>query len=255
MFRLTLFITILFIGELQAQEDILLLKGTILLDAVPIENVHVLNKSRNSGTITGNDGKFALKIQLGDTLQISDIQFRPEQVVIDDEIFFRKTIVINMNSANYTLEEIFLREPKNMARALNLPNSDKVPMEKIDRRLNFYSQQQTAVVILSTLIGQKGGIDDLYNIISGNRKRDQKLKSLYETDRLNAVHNSGLADIREHFSDHFFTDTLGIRKENINEFLWQCESQKIIKLFNAERYLEITDIFVMRSNNINPDKL
>ncbi|MDZ7614967.1 MAG: hypothetical protein U5K51_15685 [Flavobacteriaceae bacterium] len=196
-----------------------------------------------------------LKIQLGDTLQISDIQFLPEEVVINKEIFFRKTIVLNMISANHTLKEIFLREPKNMARALNLPNADKEPMEKIDRRLNFYSQQPTAVVILATLLGQSGGIDDLYNIISGNRKRDRKLKSLYETDRINAIYDSELAEIREHFSDLFFTNTLGIRKENINEFLWQCDPQKIIKHFNEERYLEITDIFVMRSSNFNAGKL
>jgi len=254
MYRLTLFITLLFFNELQAQEDIVLLNGTVLLDTIPIENVHVLNKTRNNGTITGHDGKFALKIQLGDTLQISGIQFRQEQVVINKEILFRKTIVVKLSSANYTLKEIFLREPKNMARALNLPNADKEPMEKIDRRLNFYSQQPTAVVIFATLLGQSGGIDDLYNIISGNRKRDRKLKSLFETDRINAISDSKLAEIREHFSDLFFTKTIGIRKENINEFLWQCEPQKIIKLFNEERYLEITDIFVMRSNNFNAGK-
>jgi hypothetical protein len=142
-----------------------------------------------------------------------------------------------------------------MARALNLPNADKEPLNKIDRKLNFYSQQPTSVLILATMLGQAGGIDDLYNIISGNRKRDRKLKSLYEADRLNAVYDSALSEIREHFSDKFFTDTLKIGKENISEFLWQSEPEKIIMLFKEDRYLEITDIFVIRSKNFNPDKL
>jgi hypothetical protein len=111
------------------------------------------------------------------------------------------------------------------------------------------------MVVLATLLGQPGGIDDLYNIISGNRKRDRKLKSLYETDRIYAVYDSALSEIREHFSDKFFTDKLGIGKENISEFLWQSEPEKIIKLFKEDRYLEITDIFVIRSKNFNPDKL
>jgi hypothetical protein len=176
-------------------------------------------------------------------------------LVINDEIYNRKTIEVHLISAEYSLEEIFLREPKNMARALNLPNADKEPLNKIDRKLNFYSQQPTAIVILATLLGQPGGIDDLYNIISGNRKRDRKLKSLYEADRLNAVYDSALSEIRAHFSDKFFTDTLKIGKENISEFLWQSEPEKIIKLFKEDRYLEITDIFVIRSKNFNPDKL
>lgn len=232
-----------------------MLNGVVLLDSVPVENVHVLNKGRNTGTISDKDGKFAMHIQLGDTLTISAIQFRPEQLVINDEIYNRKTIEVHLISAEYSLEEIFLREPKNMARALNLPNADKEPLNKIDRKLNFYSQQPTSVVILATMLGQAGGIDDLYNIISGNRKRDRKLKSLYEADRLNAVCDSALSEIRAHFSDKFFTDTLKIGKENISEFLWQSEPEKIIMLFKEDRYLEITDIFVIRSKNFNPDKL
>lgn len=255
MYRLTILFTLLLFCEIQAQEGLELLNGTILLDAVPAENVHVLNKSRNTGAISDRDGKFAMRIQLGDTLIISTIQIRSEQRVINDEIYNRKTIEVHLISADYSLEEIFLREPKNMAKALNLPNADKEPLNKIDRRLNFYSQQPTAIVILATLLGQPGGIDDLYNIISGNRKRDRKLKSLYEADRLNAVYDSALSEIREHFSDKFFTDTLGIGKENISEFLWQSEPDKIIKLFKEDRYLEITDIFVIRSKNFNPDKL
>jgi len=253
--RLTILFTLLLFCEIHAQEGLELLKGTILLDAVPVENVHVLNKSRNTGTISDQYGKFAMHIQMGDTLTISAIQIRPEQLVINDEIYKRKTIEVHLISADYSLEEIFLREPKNMARALNLPNADKEPLDKIERKLNFYSQEPTVMVVLATLLGQPGGIDDLYNIISGNRKRDRKLKSLYETDRIHAVYDSALSEIREHFSDKFFTDTLGIGKENIREFLWQSEPEKIIKLFTEDRYLEITDIFVIRSKNFNPDKL
>lgn len=255
MYRLTILFTLLLFCEIHAQEILVLLNGALLLDAVPVENVHVLNKGRNTGTISDKDGKFAMHIQLGDNLTISAIQFRPEQLVINDEIYNRKTIEVHLISAEYSLEEIFLREPKNMARALNLPNADKEPLNKIDRKLNFYSQQPTSVVILATMLGQAGGIDDLYNIISGNRKRDRKLKSLYEADRLNAVYDSALSEIREHFSDKFFTDTLKIGKENISEFLWQSEPEKIIMLFKEDRYLEITDIFVIRSKNFNPDKL
>jgi hypothetical protein len=255
VYRLTILFTLLIICELHAQEDPVWLKGTIWSDVIPVENVHILNKGRNTGTITDQYGIFALNIHLGDTLLISAIQFRPEQLVIIEEIYNRKTIEVHLISAEYSLEEIFLREPKNMARALNLPNADKEPLDKIDRKLNFYSQQPTSVVILATMLGQAGGIDDLYNIISGNRKRDRKLKSLYEADRLNAVYDSALSEIRAHFSDKFFTDTLKIGKENISEFLWQSEPEKIIKLFKEDRYLEITDIFVIRSKNFNPDKL
>ena len=135
-------------------------------------------------------------------------------------------------------------QSNNMAKSLGLPNADKIPLNKLERNLNYYSQESVAVVILATLLGQQGGIDDLYNIISGNRKRDRKLKKLIDEDKKLELNQEYIQIIRDYFKDDFFLNTLKIPKENIDGFVEFCLPKDIVNLFEKQRHLEVVDIFI-----------
>ena len=58
---------------MQSQENRVLISGEIKNDSVPIENVHIINKSSQKGTITNRIGQFKISVTDKDTLMISDI--------------------------------------------------------------------------------------------------------------------------------------------------------------------------------------
>ena len=170
-------------ARIYSQDKRFLLKGEVRYDSMAVENVHIINISSNRGSLSNQLGEFHISVKENDTVIFSDIQFLIKEIIITDEIIKNKNLVIFLEPKNNELDEIVLIESKNMAKALQLPNAGKKPLNKLERNLNHYSQASLPVVIIATLLGQRGGIDDIYNIISGNRKRDRKLKLLRDEDR------------------------------------------------------------------------
>jgi len=247
--QLTFFLLICTIIQAQAQENRLTVSGSIISDAPSIENIHILNKNSNKGTLSNISGYFSISVKENDTLVFSGIQYYKKEILITKEIIKNKIISVQLFQKINKLDEIEIYKPLNMAKALNLPNANKKPLNKLERRLNYYSQKSVPIVILSTLLGQAGGIEDLYNIISGNRKKDRKLKELIDQDKL-IVHNQKMIiEIRSYFEDSFFINVLEIPSENIDEFIESCIKKDIIQLFNKDRRLEVTEILIKESEN------
>ena len=244
---LTFFLFICTIILTNAQENRVLISGSITSNTQSEENIHIHNKNSQKGTISNSKGEFSIPVKENDTLVFSGIQFYKKEIRITKEIIENKIISVKLFQKINELDEVEIDRPINMANALNLPNANKKPFNKLDGRLNYYSQQSVPVVILASLLGQQGGIEDLYNIISGNRKKDRKLKGLIDQDKLNAYNQEIIVKIRSYFEDDFFINTLEIPTESINEFIESCIKRDIINLFNKERILEVTDILIEES--------
>lgn len=240
-------IFIFFTSIICAQENRLIILGKATNKSLPIENVHIINKTTNKGSLSNSLGDFQIYVKVNDTLIFSNIQFNTKIVIINNNIIKNKHIEVSMTLKTNVLDEVLVEQHKNMAKSLGLPNAGKKPLNKLERNLNAYSQEPLAIVILATLLGQQGGIDDIYNIISGNRKRDRKLKSLIDQDKLKENNQKYILKIREHFQDDFFISTLKISKENINAFINYCIPKNIIFLFNKKRHLDLVDIFITES--------
>ena len=52
-----------------------LVEGQIIVDYPDLEGVTVYNLSSNKGTITNEEGKFAISVTLNDKIEISALQF------------------------------------------------------------------------------------------------------------------------------------------------------------------------------------
>ncbi len=232
-----------------SQENRVLINGVIKNDTTVIENVHIINISSNKGSLSNVNGKYQISVKENDTLHFSDVQYEVLTIFITKEILQKKQLPISLKIKNNKLGEIVLIESKNMAKALHLPNAGKKPLNKLERRLNFYSQKSVPVVILLTLIGQSGGINDIYNIVSGNRKRDRKFKKLIEEDKRIELEKEYVQSIRAHFQDEFFIETLQLPSEKINSFINYCLPKNIVYLFEEGRNLEIMDIFIAENKN------
>ncbi len=239
-----IFIFFILSFQLYAQNDLQIINGIVSSDSIAIENVHIINISTKRGTISNKFGEFKISVKINDTINFSNIQFENKTIIINKNTLEDGFIIVQLFQKTNKLKEVMVMQSNNMAKSLGLPNADKIPLNKLERNLNYYSQESLAVVILATLLGQQGGIDDIYNIISGNRKRDRKLKKLIDEDKKLEFNQEYIQIIRDYFKDDFFLNTLKIPKKNIDGFVEFCLPKGIVNLFEKRRHLEIVDIFI-----------
>ena len=227
-----------------SQENRTLISGTVRSDTLGIENAHVINKTSNKGSITDRLGQFKISAKEGDTLIVSDIQYQGEILVLSKQQIRRGELDIELEVLTNELEEVVLRQYGNMAKELGLPNAGKKPLNKVERNLNAYSQKSTPMVILQALLFKPGGIDDIYNIVSGNRKRDRKLKQLMDEDVRQERNNALGQQIRAYLKDDFFIKEAKIPEELIEHYIQYCLSKGLPRLYREERLIEVIDIFL-----------
>lgn len=227
-----------------SQEDRTLISGTVRSDTILVENAHVINKTSNKGSITNQMGQFKISVKEGDTLIVSDIQYRGEILFINARHIKQENLDFNLEVLTNELEEIVVKQYGNMAKELGLPNAGKEPMNKLDRNLNAYSQKSTPMVILQALLFKPGGIDDIYNIVSGNRKRDRILKQRMSEDIMTERNKSIGAQIRVYLKDDFFLKEVKIPEELIDPYIRYCMSKGLPRLYREERLIEVIDILL-----------
>ena len=157
-------------------------------------------------------------------------------------------MLICINKTN-ELQEVVIVKRKNIAEGLGLPNAGKKPLNKLERNLNAYSQASLPIVILATLLGQQGGLDDIYNIVSGNRKKDRKLKNLIDHDKQTETDRVNIQLIRTHYKEDFFIYKVKIPGKSIDDYINYCLSKGIVFLYERGRFLEVMDIFIQSKEN------
>jgi len=89
MKNLTLFILFVGVSNLinSQEKKAMEIYGTISLDSIPLENVHVINKNTSIGVITNAKGAFKITTSETDTLFISHISIKNKEVRITKEMY------------------------------------------------------------------------------------------------------------------------------------------------------------------------
>ncbi len=240
---LTFFLYFLFCFVHTAQSQRKIINGKIVSDSLSVNKVHVVNKNLQEGTYTNSFGDFSIPAKVDDTLQFSAVQFESYKRIVSEIDFQQLQLVIQLNPKNNQLDEVIVKSIS-VAKGIGLPNADKEPLNRVENRLNAHNKSSAPVVALATLLNQRGGIDNLYYLLSGKRKRDRKLRRLKEQEQL-ALQKTALIDnILEHFDATFFTTTVGIPEEEINAFIEHCLQFDIDTLYNEKRFLEMIEIFI-----------
>lgn len=227
-----------------AQDAREIIEGTVKSDTLLVENAHIINKTSNKGSISNNLGQFKISAKEGDTLIVSDIQYHGKIIVLSAEQVSGSNLLIELEDFTNQLDEVVLKEYGNMAEELGLPNAGKEPLNKLERNLNAYSQKSTPIVILQALLFKPGGIDDIYNIISGKRKTDRKLKQLIEEDFAQEENKSLAQQIRERLKDDFFIKEAQIPEDLIDSYIMYCMSKGLPRLYREDRLIEVIDILL-----------
>lgn len=239
------------------QEHRVKISGEIKSDSIYIDGAHIINLNSKKGTVSNHLGLFKINAKLYDTIQISEISYKTKTIIIDESYTNTGILIVNLEVKVNELDEVIINESQAInginATSLNLPNAGKTPLNKNERNLNYYSQESVPIVILMALIGKSGGIDDIYNVVSGNRKKHRKLKKLTDQDKLIEFNQQAVQKIRKHFKDDFFIKSLDLSKANIDLYIQFCLKKNIIQYFNDQRYIEVIDVFVKEIDNFNSE--
>jgi hypothetical protein len=249
MKKLTLLILLIVISNLMFSQEkkSIEIYGSISLDSIPLENVHVINKNTSIGVITNAKGEFKISVSLTDTLFISHINIDNKEINISEEIYRSKKIVLNIEASSYVLEEVFLKkrrsifyvDPQIMPAYMVNATTLKLPFAKT------FAKKDERITKLS-LTSASVDLENLINFFNGNTKRAKQLKEIKVVD-------AELLKIREKLSDFFFEKQLSIQKSYINQFLNFCASKNIISHFNNDNLLKLTEILI-RESKIFPHK-
>lgn len=227
---------------LQSQNNPKIIKGTVFIDSIPTQDVHIINKKLTIGAVSNENGSFEILTEEGNTLLISHLNLEYKEITVTQENINAKNIVIYVTSKTHMLDEVVLERKRSIleidpdilanapvvnAKTLKLPYANSKP--KDDKTVKIESG------VSVNLVG-------LINALNGTNKKKKLLKKLQ-------IEDQNLAKIRKHFTDSFFIKQLKIKEENINSFLESCISRGIINLYKNDKVLELTSVLIENSKH------
>ncbi len=198
------------------------LNGQVVHQGLAVSDVHVLNLSAGSATITDGSGNFLLPVKPGDTLLFSAVQLKRKSLTVTLDMVNSQKIVVPMEEYVNELDEVVVR-PYNLSgdisrdidqmtgskvlvsATLGLPNAYVKPPTQAERKL-FEATSGSGLVPLNPVL----------NAITG---RTRYLKKILAAERKYAQ----TGKVREFYPDSLFVKDLGIPAARIDDFMYFCE--------------------------------
>ena len=208
-----------------------------------MKDAHIINLQSKSGTFTNVNGAFSIKVALGDELQISSIQHKTKIVVVKDNEFVSKNVLIYVDAKTYELDEFELKKhnlkgllsidlksvpkdntPKVDAISLGLPNANGKKLTQIERKLY-------------TATSSSGGLplNLLLNVISG------RLRLLKEEARV-VAENQAVTYMHKNYR-FFIQSYYKISDEELYRFLYFCATDPSYKKQQVTDELKMIPFF------------
>ncbi|QTE22929.1 carboxypeptidase-like regulatory domain-containing protein [Polaribacter cellanae] len=222
-----------------------LVSGKVLLELVPVSDVHIVNLTNSIGTVSNEFGYFKIPVKIGDSLSFSHLNFTKKHLLITEKNISEENLEIKLTEKTVELKEITLQKPRSIfyvdkeilqpnahvdAKSLNLPYA------------NTKQQKDNSIVSLNS--GVAFSVDNIINSLNGNNKRAKVLKKMSAKDQQ-------LSKIRKYVTDDFFITDLQIRKENINLFLNYCLNKNILFVYKKRNKLQFIQFLINQSKKFS----
>lgn len=228
-----------------------LIKNTYLL---PIKDAHIINLNTNQGTITNKNGEFEIPVNLGDWLQISNLQYKVKKIKVSQTNIKEGVILVYLLERNNELNEVELKKKLTgfLKHDMIKKKADTTP--KIDEdyynfsKMDFskipldYSKKPPSSQLLTDPVAKVAGVPIASVGIPDNssiKKRAQRKALDFKRSLANKL--------LERFGEHFFFTSLKIPKERFPHFINYCSYLGIETLYKKDKALELIAIFKKES--------
>ncbi|WP_031427803.1 hypothetical protein [Flavimarina sp. Hel_I_48] len=208
-----LFMAIFCCALLQAQ-DIRSLEGKILNDSLENSYLHIMNLNLQRGTITREDGSFSIPARLYDTLYISALQFEHQKIVVNEQIFEQKSLIIALKAAINELKTVNISDIDLSGRL----DSDAKSVEVIpyfdQTNVGFAPTSKKRSSELRALQGVGGfGLGGLISMLNGDKKMQKKIFEI-------SIMEGRVKKAQVRFNNAFYVEHLNISENLIDDFCY-----------------------------------
>ena len=213
-------------------------------NAFDIEGIHILNKTSKYNTVTNEFGEFIIRIQVQDTIIFSSIKYQIKELIITEDIYYKKKININLNELVNELDEVLIGNTLTGDLFTDLKNI------KVEETFNFDNvgipgfkgePEEKIVPLAAAAFPLNVNIEALYKHIGGYYK---KLK----IQRKWTKENLTVAEIIDYYGFKFFEDAYRIPNNKLYDFLLFCiETTTLNSDYNRQNFAGVLQIFNEKS--------
>lgn len=231
--------------------------GKIIVESNDVAGITIFNKSSNIGTITNENGEFALKVALNDLIEVSALQYENLSFRVNDAIIASKTMKVFLIEEINRLDEIILLPnglsgnlnedmskskrftPKMDAIYFGIKNSDQLGIE------DNYKTEVNNMAMNTQRIQLVNGLN-IVNVV------DQLLLPLFRSEAKNKK-EKGIPDvpvesIKYYFGSEFLVSNFNIPEHRVEEFIRYVERDDFdFSLLNYGKEMEFLELLSKKS--------
>lgn len=229
------------------------IRGQIVADSLSVESVTVFNISSNKGAVTDPLGYFSIYARPKDTLVFSSIVFKSKQLVLDETDF--KVVIVKVKLEEFineldevivtprTLSGILEKDSKNLKVTDLKEDLDQNSIVKIQVEGDQYSALRNTAMPNDGIIMYGMNFIEIGKMIGKIFQKDKPEKKMVFTSNKNFQEA-----VKDKFTYHFFTETLGLKKDEIGLFLGFCDTDASVKnLLTVNKEIDLIDYLISKS--------
>ncbi|WP_445737430.1 hypothetical protein [Mariniflexile sp.] len=257
MLKINCFVILVFVGVQINFSQSVHIKGKVESN-VDVENIHVINKTAQTFTITNRKGAFEIPVSLHDTIVFSSIQQKSKSVIIDESMILFKTLRVTLEEQINELDEVtvgrvltgnLLSDVKNVEGDppinfydVGIPGYTGKIATQSERRMNEATTGSNGQKLkwYSPLTGSIP-LNPILNAISGRTKQLKNQVKLEEKDEL-------MQSIKGRLSKDFFVSNPLDEALKMDFFYFCADDENFIKRCKNQTDFNILTFLRMKYN-------
>lgn len=232
-----------------------ILRGQVISDSAVVERETIFNKSSNQGAVSDDFGYFTIYARPSDTLVFSSVGFKPAVLVLNELDFKVKVMIVKLDIKVNELDEVIVtpnslsgdlvKDNRNLKVTMIDPKTDS-KQTIIDTKYELDAQSTLKNSAMPSDGSIQYGMDFVRigkDVLKLFGKKEGTKEANYTSDKIFQE------VVQEKFTYYFFTQTLGLKQDEIGLFLSYCESDQRVKaLLAPDKEIELIDFLIFKSD-------
>lgn len=230
-----------------------IIRGQIISDNIPIENVTIFNVSTNKGAVSDAVGYFALYAKPTDTLLFSSVIFKSKKLILTENDF--KVIVLKIKLDQYIneLDEVIVspttltgdleKDAKNIKVTMVDPKLNSGEISSMEMESDQFSTVKNKAMLPDGSMEYAMDFMKIGKLVGKWLTGDKPKKEVvFTSDKIFQE------AVKDKFTYHFFTNTLGLKSDEIGLFLAFCDKDKSVNsLLAVNKEIDLIDYLINKS--------
>lgn len=196
-----------------------IINGSVLSQNFLISGVEVINKSSEQSTTTNSNGKFSIAAKLNDSILFYHKNYELKGIKISPDDIKNGTITVEITRKTEELKEVVIQSFSMRAIMPDQKTTNEIELKKKKKSLQRYMSGYNDGTITNGMDFVKIGKMFFGGLFKGKKEKAANPEEFKEV-------------VTTNFDQKFYTETLKLKKEEIEAFLTFCdfdpESKKTI---------------------------